>query len=69
MDHIVHHISCDTLRQPHDWREEYYGWRCIKCKQLVPFSCEPWAPIDDDASGEDDWRPRDCLAIDDDPGM
>jgi hypothetical protein len=28
----------------HQWREEYYGYKCINCEEFIPFGCEPWAP-------------------------
>lgn len=37
--------SCDL--SSHQWEETYYGWKCLKCGDFVPFGCEPWS-VDDD---------------------
>lgn len=26
----------------HDWKEEYYGWECRKCRAFAAYGCEPW---------------------------
>lgn len=35
--------ACDD----HDFtqfKEGYYGYTCPKCRMLIPYGCEPWAP-------------------------
>lgn len=46
----------------HEWKEEYYGIRCIKCDLFYPDNCNWFAPLDDDPAEdvfesdcEDDW--------------
>lgn len=34
----------------HDWQEEYYGYRCLNCKDFIPFGCEPWMDYEPDES-------------------
>lgn len=26
----------------HEWEEEYYGWKCEKCRLFFAFGCAPW---------------------------
>ena len=26
------------------FEEEYYGYRCPKCRMFIPYGCEPWEP-------------------------
>jgi hypothetical protein len=28
----------------HEWKEEYYGYKCETCGEFIPYGCEPWAP-------------------------
>ena len=39
----------------HDWQEEYYGWKCSKCGDFIPFGCEPWMPVDEYEEDELDY--------------
>jgi hypothetical protein len=34
----------------HEWKEEYYGTRCVKCDAFYPSGCAPWdeGDYDDD---------------------
>lgn len=50
---------CDT----HDFKEEYYGYKCLKCGMFVPFGCEWWAADDDDIETfeEEDYPSDDWL--------
>lgn len=43
---------CGAGREPHQWREEYYGDRCAGCGLLYPHGCAPW---DEGGEGDDDW--------------
>jgi hypothetical protein len=39
------------------FEEEYYGYRCPRCKMFIPDGCEPWAPEEqepDNADFDDD---------------
>jgi hypothetical protein len=40
----------------HDWKEEYYGFRCTKCDQFHPYGLEPWAYFDE---SEEEFQMRD----------
>ena len=31
---------CDAFK--HDYEEDYYGYKCKKCGQFIPYGCEPW---------------------------
>lgn len=48
----------------HEWREEYYGWRCQKCKLFFAFGCAPWEFAEDEDfdtfDGESDDSEFDC---------
>lgn len=37
----------------HQWKEEYYGYRCGECGQFIPFGCEPWLNEPDDYDDDD----------------
>lgn len=32
----------------HQWKEEYYGWRCVNCQLFYAFGCAPWEFAEDD---------------------
>ncbi len=32
----------------HQYIEEYYGYRCTICGDLVPYGCEPWVYLTDE---------------------
>jgi len=36
--------SHSCLPTQHDWKEEYYGYKCLRCQLFVPFGSEPWLP-------------------------
>jgi len=38
----------------HDWKEEYYGTRCMKCDLFYPYGCAPWDD-EDPWSSENDY--------------
>lgn len=33
------------LSSQHNWKEEYYGYKCESCQLFIPFGCEPWLPV------------------------
>ena len=38
-------VQCSALLcATHDFKEEYYGWRCVRCGQFYPNTCplENW---------------------------
>jgi hypothetical protein len=43
----------------HEWKEEYYGWRCVHCELFFAFGCAPWDYCEDDGfdtfDGEDEY--------------
>jgi hypothetical protein len=26
----------------HEWKEEYYGYKCETCGEFIAYGCEPW---------------------------
>jgi len=40
----------------HEFKEEYYGWLCTKCKLFFAFGCAPWDYVEDGAEGFDGER-------------
>lgn len=38
----------------HCWEEVYYGYKCAKCEQFIPFGCEPWLPEEAEMLASDD---------------
>jgi hypothetical protein len=45
-------ITDDSGQCNHDFQEEYYGYRCVKCQQFIPYGCEPWAADEDEEMDE-----------------
>lgn len=45
--------GCYCLGVPHEWREEYYGYRCIDCDLFIPYGCEPWIDASEDSEDEE----------------
>lgn len=45
----------------HEWKEEYYGYKCETCGEFIPYGCEPWMPLDDE---EEDYHSYDCTCED-----
>ena len=37
----------------HEWKEEYYGYKCETCGEFIPYGCEPW--IDDNSTYTQDF--------------
>ena len=31
----------------HDWNEEYYGYKCLRCQLLYPYGSAPWDSVDE----------------------
>jgi hypothetical protein len=38
----------------HEWKEEYYGYRCETCGEFILYGCEPWMPLDEPPTVSDD---------------
>lgn len=43
--------SCDSFN--HEWKEEYYGYRCVRCDMFYAFGQAPWEESDDDDYDDD----------------
>lgn len=67
--HILEPCDCDTADRHGDkecgyatvkrshvhlWVPTYYGHRCSSCGEFVVDGCEPWAPLPDNESEEND---------------
>lgn len=39
--------SPSCLSTQHDWKEEYYGYKCERCQMFIPYGSEPWLPVDE----------------------
>jgi hypothetical protein len=37
-----------------DYEETYYGWKCKKCGDFIPFGCAPWEDWDEPEEYVDD---------------
>lgn len=44
----------------HEWREEYYGWLCVRCRLFYAFGCAPWEFCEDDDFDTFDGEREDC---------
>lgn len=45
----------------HEWKQEYYGIRCVKCDLFYPDTGNWWADLDDD---EDNYHSYNCICED-----
>jgi hypothetical protein len=32
----------------HEWKEEYYGYKCENCGEFIPYGSEPWEPDEEE---------------------
>lgn len=50
-------MACNEFS--HIWKEEYYGWKCTRCGDFIPFGQAPWEEElqYDDADQDDEYDP------------
>lgn len=62
----INRMATNVLEMPnrteckHEWREEYYGWRCVHCRLFYAFGCAPWEFCEDDDFDTFDGEREDC---------
>lgn len=47
----------------HDWKQEYYGLRCMKCDLFLPDNSNWFSPLDD-LDDDPEYHPYNCTCED-----